>query len=162
MKPKIYLETTLFNYYFLKDITRQTEIEATKRLFEEVGKGKWQGYISVVTIGELENCPDVNLRKKMLRLISDFALIVIEKDTYKEFEKLAREYIKTKAIPPRKIRDAFHIAVATLSGMDILASWNCDHIVRYKTQQIVHGFNLAKGLKYISINTPQEVIGNEE
>ena len=26
MKPRIYLETTLFNYYFLKDPTRQAEI----------------------------------------------------------------------------------------------------------------------------------------
>ena len=87
---------------------------------------------------------------------------MIEKDAYNGFEKLAQGYVETKAIPSRKIRDAFHIAVATLSGMDILTSWNCDHIVRYKTQQIVHGLNLAKGLKYISINTPQEVIGDEK
>ena len=34
-KPKIYLETTLFNYYYLTDEARQNDIEATRRLFQQ-------------------------------------------------------------------------------------------------------------------------------
>lgn len=42
--------------------------------------------------------------------------------------------------------------------MDILISWNCDHIVRFKTQERVHSVNIVEGLNDIAINTPAEVI----
>ena len=73
-------------------------------------------------------------------------------------EELAEKYILAGAIPYVKKGDALHIAIATLSKMDILVSWNCEHIVRFKTQEIVRTINLISGLPEISINTPKEVI----
>lgn len=45
--------------------------------------------------------------------------------------------------------------------MEILLSWNCEHIVRFKTQQIVKAIHVSLGLNDISINTPREVISHE-
>src|SRR3989338_6990231 len=108
--PRIYLETTLFNYFHLSDPARRTEIDATKRLFEHVRERRFDPYVSV------------------------------------------------GAIPPHKMDDALHIAIASLSRMDILASWNCSHIVRYRTQQAVHDINLALGISPLAIHTPLELI----
>lgn len=36
LKPRIYLETTIFNYYFLDDPERKEDILATKKLLEEI------------------------------------------------------------------------------------------------------------------------------
>jgi hypothetical protein len=31
-------------------------------------------------------------------------------------------------IPAKAVQDAFHVAIATLNGMDYLLTWNCRHI----------------------------------
>ena len=39
-RPKIYLETTVFNYYFLNDEKRAEGQEDTVKLFKEIGNNK--------------------------------------------------------------------------------------------------------------------------
>ena len=41
---------------------------------------------------------------------------------------LAGRLIERKAIPKQATEDALHIAVATISGMDYLITWNFKHI----------------------------------
>lgn len=160
--PRIYLETTIFNYYFLRDISRENEISVTKKLFYQMKSGKFEAYSSAIAMGEIEECPDSRLRKKMLNLFNEFSVRQINIADYQGYENLAEKYILAGAIPVRKRGDALHIALATLSGIDILVSWNCDHIVRFKTQQIVRTINITEGLHDIAINTPKEVIIYEE
>ena len=162
VKPKIYLETTIFNYYFLIDPEREIDIFATKQLFDEIKNGTFEAFTSALTIGEIEKCNDTSLKKKMLGLIEVFNIGRLALRDFPDYEDLAEKYILAGAIPVRKKGDAFHIAIATLSGMDILASWNCDHIVRFKTQQIVKTINIVEGLTDIAINIPREVIGYEK
>jgi len=40
--------------------------------------------------------------------------------------ELADEYLKQSVIPEKKVEDARHIAIATVSGCDMLLSWNCE------------------------------------
>lgn len=158
VKPRIYIETTVFNYYFLEDSERKADISATKELFQEIEGEIFDPYISALVIGELEKCPDASRRKKMLKLIEKFAISELTFKDYKECESLAGKYILAGAIPAKKKGDALHIAMATIAGMDILTSWNCDHIVRFKTQQIVRTINIIEGYGELAINTPREVI----
>ncbi len=158
MREAIYLETTLFNYYYLTDTERGSDRDATVELFKQVKTGKFKGYISQITLDELAACDDESKREKMLKLITLYGIIKLPQDDVKNYEILASEYISAGAIPEKKRGDALHIAAATLNNLDILVSWNCDHIVRYKTQQVVRKINLSKNYKDISINTPEEVI----
>lgn len=160
--PKIYVETTVFNYYFLRDVTRKNEIAITKKLFLQIEEGIFEAYISGIAIGEIEECPNSQLRKKMLSLLNEFSIKLIDIALCGGYEDLAEKYILAGAIPAKKKGDALHIALATLSKMDILISWNCDHIVRFKTQQIVRAINVSEGLNDIAINTPAEVIIYDE
>ncbi|MCL2096264.1 MAG: hypothetical protein FWH10_05090, partial [Oscillospiraceae bacterium] len=52
---KIYLETTMFNYYF--DIERDAHADTVK-LFNEIRTGKYEAYTSVYVIDELEDTKD--------------------------------------------------------------------------------------------------------
>ena len=160
--PKIYLETTLFNYYFLDDPTRRADIEATRKLFEEIEKGLCTGFVSPETTRELGNNPDQEARIKMLAFIGERKLTVLEPESLIGFEELAGRYIKAGAIPEKKLPDARHIALATIAGMDILVSWNQRHIVRYKTQSIINAINEEHGVSSLAINTPAEIISYEE
>lgn len=158
MKPKIYLETTVFNYYFLKDPRRAREISFTRRLFEQIREGKFEPFVSDIVIDELNKCADLSRREKMFGLIEKFRVEMLSFQDYPGVEQLSNKYILAGAIPSAKKPDALHIAVATLGEVDILVSWNCDHIVKFKTQQIVKAINLAESLNDIAINTPEEVI----
>lgn len=160
-KPRIYIETTLFNYCYLNDPDRKEEIFITRDLFDKIKKGFFEPYTSDIVIAELDRCTDIEMKQRMLGLIMEFDIIRLTAEDYKGYEELGEKYILGGAIPRQKRDDALHIACATLSQMDILVSWNCDHIVRYKTQQIVRAINLIEGVNDISINTPQEVINFE-
>ena len=51
-KQKVYLETTLFNFYFDED--REAHVD-TVRLFEDIAEGKYEAFTSDYAINELEN-----------------------------------------------------------------------------------------------------------
>ena len=159
MKPKIYLETTLFNYYFLEDITRQAEIDATKELFEEIKKKNFVAYVSDTVIVELDACPEPK-RTNMLSLVKKFRVQELAKRT--EVAALAREYIHQKLIPKRKEADAIHIASAVCAGLNILVSWNCRHIVRPEIEDKIEAVNVLNGYGKIHLCTPLEVISYGE
>lgn len=161
LKPRIYLETTIFNYFFLEDPERKEDILATKKLFEEIKQNNFDAYISALTIGELERCPDISKKTRMLKLIEEFDLTRLSFESSVRYEGLANKYILAGAIPEAKKGDALHIAIATVAEMDVLTSWNCDHIVRFKTQEIVRAINLTSGYTELAINTPREVITYE-
>jgi len=53
-KQKIYLETTLFNYYFDEDRDAHAD---TITLFEECAAGKFEPFTSGYVINELDDAP---------------------------------------------------------------------------------------------------------
>lgn len=55
------------------------------------------------------------------------------------------------------LNDALHIAIATINEVDIIASWNLEHIVKIKTMIEVNKINLLKGYKQLFIITPEEI-----
>jgi len=70
---KIYLETTLFNYYFDKDRDAQP---ATVALFEECAAGRFEPYTSLYAIEELEIAVPEK-RDKMIALIDLYGITVL-------------------------------------------------------------------------------------
>ena len=70
---KIYLETTLFNYYLDEDRDAHTD---TITLFEECTFSKFKPYTSLYTIKELENAP-IEKRDTMLSLIERYNITVL-------------------------------------------------------------------------------------
>jgi len=54
------------------------------------------------------------------------------------------------------------LAVATISGVDAVVSWNFRDIVNIRTRRAVHSVNLRLGFPLIEIVSPEEVIEYEE
>ncbi|MGE0086321.1 MAG: hypothetical protein AB7S75_18080 [Desulfococcaceae bacterium] len=54
---------------------------------------------------------------------------------------LANEYMIGGAIPKSEPQDAYHIAIATINGIDALASWNFKHIVSINPIRKIHEIN---------------------
>jgi hypothetical protein len=154
--PKIYLETTMFNFPFADDAPQYRA--DTLRLFEEIRAGIFQPYTSEYVIRELEAATDT-LRENRLHLISEYAVKVMPAS--EEARSLAMAYIEAGIIPQAYSTDGFHIAAATVSGMDFIVSLNFRHIVKRKTIEEAELVNYREGYKRIGIYTPAEVIDYE-
>jgi hypothetical protein len=64
----------------------------------------------------------------------------------------------THGILTQKFRnDMMHIALATVHGVDIVASWNFKHIVRYEKIVKFNAVNLEFGYHQIAIHSPREI-----
>ena len=72
-KQKIYLETTLFNYYFDED--RENHPDAV-RLFEDIVAGKYEAFTSLYVVDELEKAPSEK-RDKMIALIEQYCITAL-------------------------------------------------------------------------------------
>ncbi len=75
---------------------------------------------------------------------------------------LAELYLERKILTAKYRDDARHIAIASISNVDVLVSWNFKHIVHYDKIRLFNAVNLEKGLKTIDIYSPREVTNYEE
>ena len=156
-KPKIYLETTIFNFPFADDAPQYQA--DTKRLFDEIKAGKFLPFTSEYVIRELRVAPE-SIREKRLRLIQDYKAEVISASS--DAERLAKLYTKEGIIPEKYQTDALHIAAATIAGLDCIVSLNFRHIVKRRTIIETEIINAREGLRRVFIHTPMEVIDHDE
>lgn len=143
-KLKLYLDTSVPNAYF-DDKNPQRQI-TTKEFWQKLGD--YDIYISDLVKEEITATLDEKLRQNLLRLISSFTCL---SSKTAEIDDLAKEYLSRKIIPVKYIADAVHIAVATVNSIDILVSWNFEHIVKLRTKREVNAANILLGYTQIEI-----------
>jgi predicted nucleic acid-binding protein len=146
-KFKLYLDTSVPNAYFdLKDPYRQ---EITKQFWSRLKEH--HVYVSNLVIKEIKATGDEKLIKNLIQLVKDFELLSTKSE---EVRALAEEYVSRGIIPVKHIEDAVHIAVTTVNSLDILVSWNFEHIVKLKTKREVNAVNVLLGYNQIEIIEP--------
>ena len=155
-RPRIYLETTMFNYYFDKDREAHGD---TVKLFEEIRDGKYEAYTSIYVTNELVKAEEPK-RSNMLALIAEYDITVLPASN--EADSLADIYIKEGIIPQKYKIDGVHIAVTTVSELNMIISMNFQHIVKRKTILATGIINNLYGYRAIEIYSPMEVVDNEK
>jgi hypothetical protein len=155
-KLKVYLETTLFNFYV--DEERGFAHESTIELFKEIAAGKYKAFTSDYVVNELEAAP-IEKSEKMLALIKQYGITVLALNT--EAEQLADMYVEHGIIPLKYRTDGVHIAVAAVNDLEIIISMNFQHIVKRRTKIGTGSINAINGYRTVEICTPMEVNDNE-
>ena len=61
-------------------------------------------------------------------------------------------------IPDSAEIDAYHIALATVNGMDYLLTWNCTHIANAAMRSDIETVCRSHGYEPPTICTPQELM----
>ena len=150
-KPKIYLETTMFNHYF--DTNRDAHA-ATVKLFKEIQAGSYEAFTSLYVVYELENAPEPK-RSNMLGLIEEYNITVLP--ARDEADVLADIYVKEGMIPARFRYDGLHIAISTVYDLEYIFSMNFKHINKIKTKTMTGNINIREGYRPITIASPLEV-----
>ena len=155
--PKIYLETTIFNFYFADDAPDKRQ--DTIKLFEEIRQGKYEPYASEDVIRELLDTEDVVKKTNMTNLVNDYGVTLLPSSD--EAEALADVYVKEGVIPLRYRTDGVHIALTAVFNLDFIVSYNFQHIVKRKTIEMTELINYREGYKKVGIYNPTEVIEHD-
>ena len=152
-KIKYYLDTTIFNFVFAEGDTEKKDI--TVKLFKDLPSISNGIYISDEVIREISRAPEPR-KSQLVGQLEETNPLLLEVDI--EAEGLAVRYVKERIIPERYRSDAVHIAVAVVNGIEVIVSWNFEHIVKLKTRVMVNGINRLLGYHEIEICSPEEVI----
>jgi predicted nucleic acid-binding protein len=152
MTQRFYFDTSVFGGVFDAEFEEESTL-----LFEKVILGQIICVYSNLTESELAKAPErvkdffTNLpldHKEMVRVSPD-ALI------------LAQTYVDENVVGETSMSDCIHIALATISKVDILVSWNFKHIVNVYRIRGYNSVNLRLGYSTIDIRSPKEIVGDE-
>ena len=145
---KIYADTSVFGGVFDKEFS-----EPSKQFFDEVESGRFTLVTSAVVEAEIEPAPE-NIRQ----LFNRYADIAKIADVSKEALELQLHYIKSGVVTEKSLDDALHVAISTVSGCDLIVSWNFKHIVHFDKIPKYNAVNTLNGYTHIGIYSPLEVI----
>lgn len=149
---KLYLESSVPNFLFTKQAPEKRVI--TQKFFE-IELNKHDVFISDLVIEEIERSPRER-EEELKKAIKKYKIGLLNKN--QECEYLSSKYIEAGIIPEKYKNDALHIAIAVVNKLDVIVSWNMQHIVKVKTIIGVNRINKELGFKEILINTPEEVL----
>jgi hypothetical protein len=125
VKPKVYIETSVISYLTARP-SRDILIAANQQVTQEWWQNRrpnFDIYISQLVVQEI-NSGDAEAIAKRQQAVADCSYL----DITPEAVNLAEKLIEQNAIPRQAAEDALHIALATISGMDYLVTWNFKHI----------------------------------
>ncbi len=92
--------------------------------------------------------------RKRLGIVEDLKI----PDLTEKVEDLTEAIIDSGAIPPKAVRDAGHIAVATIHRMNYLLTWNCKHIANSHILKRIQKICATFGFEIPVICTPVTLI----
>lgn len=153
-KDRIYIDTSIVGWYF--DIEFEVE---TNLLFKRLVEREVIFVVSDLLDIELERAPE-RVKNLLYQYPDDFFERVSLTIEAKELGEL---YVKENVVGPTSIEDCYHIALATINNVDVLASWNFKHIVNFTRIKGYNAVNLKNGYNLLEIRNPKDLIeyGNE-
>jgi len=163
-KPKIYLDTSVINFLYVTDAPEYRR--ATEVFFEKVvAQNKVETYISNIVTEEINKTKNDGVRKMLLGTFEKYGSIktlVAENERLEEIAFLGENYIKNGIIPPAKVADSLHVAYSVVFQMDILVSWNFQHLANVNKERRIVLLNETLGYYYpFRMANPLEVYYDE-
>ena len=155
MKPAIYIETTIVSYIAARP-SREPFLLGCQRLTRRWWREKRRGYelfTSRVVAAEAAR-GDARMAARRLGLVSTCKLL----ETTPEAAELAAEFWKKVQLPANAVNDATHIALAAVSDLDYVLTWNCTHIANPDIARILSEVCDTCGYKLPSLVTPMNLL----
>jgi len=155
MKPTVYVETTVISYLTSRpsrDVVVAGHQQVTREWWESTSD-KFELLISELVVREVSQGDASAIRE---RLAVAEALIVLEVTI--AARELARQLLADAAIPQQAAADALHLGVATVNGVNFLATWNCRHLANATMRGRIEDVCRSVGYEPPLICTPEELL----
>jgi hypothetical protein len=155
MAPKVYIETSVLSYLTARpsrDILVAANQQVTQEWWQD-RREKFELYVSQLVEQEISS-GDAEAVSKRQQTLATCSFLDITLESVQLAEKLMNE----QAIPKQFPEDALHIAVATVSGMDYLLTWNFKHIANAARRASVELVCRLNGYEPPVICSPMELM----
>jgi hypothetical protein len=156
MAQRVYLETTIPSYLTAwpsRDLIIAAHQQLTKDWWR-TRRSAFDLFISQFVLDEA-SAGDPQAAQERLAILNPLPLLDIS-DAVLE---LAAAILHTGVIPAKAARDAAHIAVSAVHGVDFLLTWNCTHIANAQIVKQVQAICAQHGFPCPLICTPEELMG---
>jgi len=148
-QQRIYIDTSIVGGFFDKEFEKETRL-----LFKQLEDKEVIFVISNLLREELKDAPE-RVRNLLDNYSDDNFEIILLTDEAKE---LADKYIAENVVGKTSLDDCRHIALATITKVDVLASWNFKHIVNLTRIKGYNGVNLKNGYQTLEIRNPKDLV----
>ena len=156
-KLKVYLDTSVISHLMQEDVPEK--MSETLKLWDMFKDGKYDVYLSTVTLQEIDNCPEPK-RTELFKHLGEIDYTPIE--ITEDMSEVAQQLVEMGILTQKSYDDCQHIASAVIYGCDCIISWNFKHIVNIKTIRGVRAITNLKGYKPIEILNPTVLLESEE
>ena len=153
----VYLETTFISYLVSRpsrDLLVAAHQQTTQDWWAD-RREEFVCYISQVVIDEA-SAGDPEEAKKRMATVGGLAVLEVTEAA----ESLTAAIMASGAIPQHAVRDAAHIAVAAVSEVDYLLTWNCKHLANAQIIRRLATVCNGEGYGMPVICTPEELMGD--
>ena len=152
----VYIETSVVSYLVAKP-SRNAVTAWRQRLTREwwtEQRGRFVCVISSEVIAEAA-AGDATFSEKRQVALSELPLV----SGGTQSAKLADDLMSHRLFPLNARSDAFHLAIATCSGVDYLLTWNYRHLANAQVLHRLEIFLGGRGLHLPRVCTPEELMG---
>ena len=153
-KPTVYVETTVIGH--LVGRIRSDPVvagrQAATRNWWPTATATFRLFISRLVIDEC-GAGDAEVATERLAVVDSLEFLTASA----EADKLAMQLITGHAIPATEPRDAAHISLAAVNGIEYLVTWNFKHIANAATRDVIESICRGTGYEPPVICTPDEL-----
>jgi predicted nucleic acid-binding protein len=155
-KPTVYVETTVISYLAARpsrDPIVAGHQQATRDFWSEA-PARFRLLSSEFVVRECSS-GDLEAAAERLRLLRDVEKLEVSDAAI----GLTNALLEGDAIPPSEPRDAAHIAVAAVHGIQYLVTWNFRHIANPQRQRDIELVCVKAGFDPPIICSPESLLG---
>ncbi len=155
----VYIETTVVGHIAGR-IHRDPFVAARQQVTRDWWRDDAPNYSVFISQLVLDECSggDPTAAAERLDAVKEVDLI----DSSDEVDSLADALIAGKAVPPSEPRDAFHIAISAVNGVNYLVTWNFKHIANASLRSRIERIRRDAGFEPPIICTPDELMGTDD
>jgi hypothetical protein len=155
----VYVETTVVGNVagrLHSDPAISTRQQLTRRWWASA-PSRYRLVTSQITLDECGG-GDPEAAAERLEAVKDIELLEVNDDA----RSLTKALIDQRAVPASQPRDALHIAIAAVQGVQFIATWNFKHILNPHLQTRIAETCRSQGFPPPVICTPQQLLESED
>lgn len=154
-EPTVYIETTVIGHLVGRILTDPVVAgrQLVTREWWKVAASSFRLLASQLVADEC-GPGDPGAAAERLAVLDSLDFVEASGDT----DELTTQLIAESAIPASEPRDALHISLAAVNGVEYLVTWNFKHIANATTREMIEQICRNAGFEPPTICTPDELL----
>ncbi len=157
MSKRVYIETTIPSY-LAAWLSRDLRQAARQQITHDWWNNRRQNFdlCTSETVLDEAAAGDADAARRRMLFLQGLPLLQLTGAV----NAVAKAIMRSRLLPEKAARDALHIAVSSVHGIDMLLTWNCQHIANAAIMKELGGIIASCGFEIPLLCTPEELLGD--